>query len=473
MRRLWINGTAAEKTALSNDTFGIGHLTKGTSRSILASDDQSPTIGLERGALPLLRRGETHVTTPSQPNRHGAQDAADLIRSVALSSARLWEEVLERLGRVERAQVELATIVYRIQAQLPAGQSGYPDADESSVLAQPGNRSAIDSGSSWTEHHDEVTGFAGGAVAFDEVNAQTLSPAPPPPPAGFAPDPGAQIWPAASGFEDADSGVGAPPPPPPAGFASPDSDPFGDLFADRPAEPQLAPPAPDQAPPPPPGFGTVAVDASSGPAVPPPPPTTGFGGPVSDPALPPPPPGFGSAEAQLPPPPPGFGAVSDVDLPPPPPGFGSVFEATPPPPPPGFGPGSESSLPPPPPGFGAVSETELPTPPPGFAAPTQSDIPDFGSVPAVSHEPTSDNAGPAPLPAYGSTPKPSSGPQGFDMSDLSGPDAIGGQPAGVPEAPQAPLPPPPPGGFSAAPASGDDQPPITPDFFARAGRKRH
>jgi len=48
------------------------------------------------------------------------------------------------------------------------------------VLAQPGNRSAIDSGSSWTEHHDEVTGFAGGAVAFDEVNAQTLSPAPRP-----------------------------------------------------------------------------------------------------------------------------------------------------------------------------------------------------------------------------------------------------------------------------------------------------
>src|SRR5208283_545567 len=55
---------------------------------------------------------------PSDPR--GADETADLVRSVALSSARLSEEVIGRLGRLEQAQTELAQAVSQLQAGMPA-----------------------------------------------------------------------------------------------------------------------------------------------------------------------------------------------------------------------------------------------------------------------------------------------------------------------------------------------------------------
>jgi hypothetical protein len=56
----------------------------------------------------------------------GAGDATDLVRTVALTSARLWEEVLERLARVEESHAELRQAVAQLQASLPAGAGSGP-----------------------------------------------------------------------------------------------------------------------------------------------------------------------------------------------------------------------------------------------------------------------------------------------------------------------------------------------------------
>ncbi|HUZ10037.1 MAG TPA: hypothetical protein VMU76_07710 [Acidimicrobiales bacterium] len=63
------------------------------------------------------------MTTQNPHGSHPDNDTADLVRSVALSSARLWEEVLERLVRVERSQVELTQTLSRLQAALPSATS--------------------------------------------------------------------------------------------------------------------------------------------------------------------------------------------------------------------------------------------------------------------------------------------------------------------------------------------------------------
>ena len=84
-------------------------------------------------------------------DEYGQNDTADLVRSVALSSAKLWEEVFERLRRLEDAQSELRAMLGRIEAQLPAGQptaalaSGQPNAPTWPDRAiAPGEQSSID-----------------------------------------------------------------------------------------------------------------------------------------------------------------------------------------------------------------------------------------------------------------------------------------------------------------------------------------
>jgi hypothetical protein len=52
---------------------------------------------------------------------HEAEDSADLVRSVAISSAHLWEEVLERLVRVESSQAQLTQAMARLQGELASG----------------------------------------------------------------------------------------------------------------------------------------------------------------------------------------------------------------------------------------------------------------------------------------------------------------------------------------------------------------
>jgi hypothetical protein len=66
----------------------------------------------------------------------GPSDTSDLVRSVALSSARLWEEVIERLVRVERSQVQLARTVAEIQTALPM-TTGQPELMGASVCSTP------------------------------------------------------------------------------------------------------------------------------------------------------------------------------------------------------------------------------------------------------------------------------------------------------------------------------------------------
>ncbi len=56
-------------------------------------------------------------------DEYGQNDTADLVRSVALSSAKLWEEVFERLRHLEEAQAELRAMLGRIEGQLPSGSA--------------------------------------------------------------------------------------------------------------------------------------------------------------------------------------------------------------------------------------------------------------------------------------------------------------------------------------------------------------
>jgi hypothetical protein len=51
---------------------------------------------------------------------YGQDETSDLVRSLALSSAKLWEELFARLQRLEHAQLELRALVEKIDVALPA-----------------------------------------------------------------------------------------------------------------------------------------------------------------------------------------------------------------------------------------------------------------------------------------------------------------------------------------------------------------
>jgi hypothetical protein len=291
----------------------------------------------------------------------------------------------------------------------------------------------------------------------------------------------------APSLEDALSfGAGAasaePPPAPPPGFAFPAEAPppppgfsFGGGEPTPPhgftAGAELPPPPPgfdlgaDVLPPPPPGFGATSYvpppppGFSSGGDVPPPPPGFGLGSlsyesaPSSEwsavpdapaapsgfitSAVPPPPPGFGATADVPPPPPPGFSNGADAPLPPPPPGFGATADV--PPPPPGFSSGGDVP-PPPPPGFGATAD--VPPPPPGFSNGGQGVQPAPGRPTAFGASIANDAKDVLAI-------SNGAGPNGSTETEVV---AVGN-----------------------GNGRGDDSPPppITPDFFARAGRRRH
>ena len=60
------------------------------------------------------------ATQHPQGGSQGSDETAELVRSVALSSARLWEDFLERLARVERTQMELTEAISQLKGALPA-----------------------------------------------------------------------------------------------------------------------------------------------------------------------------------------------------------------------------------------------------------------------------------------------------------------------------------------------------------------
>ncbi|MHB1585042.1 MAG: hypothetical protein ACYC0E_14975, partial [Acidimicrobiales bacterium] len=151
---------------------------------------------------------------------------------------------------------------------------------------------------------------------------------------------------------------------------------------------------------------------------------------------PPPPAGFAGADFDFAPPPPPAGFAPDAG----PVAGGADFDFAPPPPPPAGFAGADFDFAPPP-----------PPPPAGFAA--------EGAEPPTQAVPVSSSLPPG---FAGVT---SSG--GFaDLAQATGPSAVapGGGVGPVPEMEGAPLPPPPPEATA--------EPPITPDFFARAGRRR-
>ena len=304
----------------------------------------------------------------------------------------------------------------------------------------------------------ELPGRISGAIADDAADVLAIGEGNvPPPPPGFTiigadqPAP-----PLAFEANEPESGL-APPPPPPPGFG----------FA---AEPTESPP------PPPPGFGIHALEtgltAPPPPGFEPPPPPPGFrfaaepaGAPPTPPPgfepPPPPPPGFGfgpDTADQPPPPPTGFGSAAeptDAPPPPPPPGFGFSLEPTdapPPPPPPGFGFGPDTADQPPP-GFGFSLEPadQPPPPPPGFEPPP----PGAGLGASPDHD-----ADAPPGFRIQAAAVPPNGPAGFSPGDFGADGPFGSGRHDREQAHQQ--------------GSDEDEtpPPITPDFFARAGRRR-
>ncbi|MGH9108052.1 MAG: hypothetical protein ACRDY3_01065 [Acidimicrobiales bacterium] len=497
---------------------------------------------------------------------HGAQgrdDAIDLVRSVALSSARLWEEVLERLARVEQSYAELRDAFGRFQNALPegpgsgpalgagtrwpaglgTGSAGPPGSDPGSPgpaifgaapgAPDPAQGAPGETAEAFGNDLPAAAHAARGLSAKDAVDLlfgddslfagehageEPVSLAPPaPPPPWSEPEPPYAVPADLAGTLDAVA-------PEPDGADAPGEwriDPGPGLEAPLGAViehgvrgaafPDLGdsrgwvrgddePPGGEAAPPPPP-FGFMPLDAGEaaapdfealiempGPATPPPPPagydTVGDLGDIWSqvPAMADPPPAFPSLPPP-PPPPPGFETVGDgggwsppapmpdppaapaPSPPPPPPAFPSL--PPPPPPPPGFetvgdgaswsspapmpDPPATPAPPPPPPGFGTVREPprHAPLPPPGFET--------VGEAPAP---------GPAPPPGFsvsGQTTAADPAPGTFPFGDVraSTPSPNGstrpatGAPAGPP-----------------AQEQGGEDVPITPDFFARAGRRR-
>ncbi len=341
------------------------------------------------------------MTTSNPSGSYGPDDSTDLVRSVALSSVRLWEEVLERLARVELAQAELTRSLARLQAELPTGAGA---ASLGPGIAAP--------------------------LAPPPPGLDTPPPphfvAPPPPPQGFGavppppPPPGFQSWPV-DAVAVANDDVTAPPPPPPPGFGPLDTGPLGAVHAaagfpgDHPVE--VPPVAGEEL-----ATGPVPVWSDSSP----PPPSDATAGPTPVDA------------GAIPPPPSGFQADFPVEPPPPPPGFQDGLPVEPPPPPP------------PPPGFDPLPSAgdDLSTVPAGFSPSDLSGLGAIGEPPpppgfATTAEPSAVPSAPPPGP-------PPSAPPGFSVAELSGSDAIGA-PEGMSTPEGAGAPPPPPG-FSAAAA---------------------
>ncbi|HLH47108.1 MAG TPA: hypothetical protein VKV25_08115, partial [Acidimicrobiales bacterium] len=440
--------------------------------------------------------------TPHGSDR--SDDTADLVRSVALSSARLWEEVLDRLERVEVSQRELAAQFAQFQSELPSGPR------QSSL--GPGTSRALDAGPSTPDGGGPAPGERRPVIGSGPevippvpsgVGARWRSPEPAgsfdalgdggddviPPPAG-----GQQRW-----ANDVAPGRDAAPAPAPPGPASALGDATPGALATG-GEPAAGEGAREGAPVASALLGThdapdMSIEWHPGGFAAPPPPPEGFAvtGPGADLLAPPPPPaGFAP-----PPPPAGFG-------PPPPPPSAQIESAAanpgggvlPPPPPPGFAfgePGPEAAtavtqpvpaepaLPHPPPLFfdEEVERSLIPPPPPpsppartepggepGWDWPAPGGVPAATSIPPPPPPPSPHLAPPPPPVApveVGAQPTeeswgdvraggvytPPPAPPGFSLDDLSGDTAIGAP------SPPPPPPPPPPPGFAVDPAAGE------------------
>ncbi len=144
--------------------------------------------------------------TMHDPYHEGQGDTADLVRSLALSSAKLWEELFDRLRRIELAQTELRELVGKMEVALP-GSSLNPALERGNAAADalpaageaPSFEDAVFGRSSTFGAPDADDGSQG--FSWDAPSGDADWTAPPP------------IWSA----DQVDFALGevAPPPPPP------------------------------------------------------------------------------------------------------------------------------------------------------------------------------------------------------------------------------------------------------------------
>ncbi|MHB1553281.1 MAG: hypothetical protein ACYCZP_04975 [Acidimicrobiales bacterium] len=406
---------------------------------------------------------------------YGQDETSDLVRSLALSSAKLWEELFARLRRLEDAQSELRGLVEKIDAALPAAlgsvgleRADHADRDAAGLLdALPATTHASSFESALTSARAQVADGANAIAAGGDADPvalpgrdaiaehQAVGPSAPGEPHDQEPAPA--LW-ALPGLP-LETAAGAPLDPPPAlptidtptPFVGADGadalavewhthtpevtdDPIiapGSMWADL--EPQLAPVGdPVQASDGGDRFGVV--DASHGlvtpPPVPPPPPL-GF-------HLGAPPPSVTGPPTAAPPPPP-----APFQPPPPPPARAPL---QPPPPPPGFVASAPPSAP-----TSVLPSAVQPAPHPGLGiAPPPPPPPGFAVVRPTEPARASVSLGQTDLAAPYSATDPRPGAEGAG----SGSEETGNRSGGSGEEPPRP-------------------PAITPDFFARAGRRRH
>ena len=407
---------------------------------------------------------------------YGQDETSDLVRSLALSSAKLWEELFARLRRLEHAQSELRGLVEKIDAALPAAlgsvgleRADHADRDAAGLLdALPATTHASSFESALTSARAQVADGANAIAAGGDTDPvalpgrdaiaehQGVGPSAPGEPHDQEPAPA--LW-ALPGLP-LETAAGAPLDPPPAlptidtptPFVGADGadalavewhthtpevtdDPIiapGSMWADL--EPQLAPvgdpvQASDGGDP----FGVV--DASHGlvtpPPVPPPPPL-GF-------HLGAPPPSVTGPPTAAPPPPPApFQPPPPAPPPAPPP-------LQPPPPPPGFVASAPPGVP-----TSVLPSAMQPTPHPGLGIAPPPPPPGFAVVRPTEPARASVSLGQTDVAVPYSATDPRPGAEGAG----SGSEETGNRSGGSGEEPPRP-------------------PAITPDFFARAGRRRH
>lgn len=373
--------------------------------------------------------------TMHDPYHDGQGDTADLVRSLALSSAKLWEELFDRLRRIELAQSELRELVAKIEVALPSASSSPELERGAGALPAAGLASTFEEalsggpyaalGDSGVEPSSESLGASGSLVAMGDLPSGTaegeLT-------SGFSwqvHDPEEQTdWTAPPPIWTADDVVfdlaEVPPPPPTVTFEGPVSSVTFEAPVSTAAFGLTAP-----------GPSPLAPLAPSAPserfAAPPPPPPAGF--------VPTPPTAYGFAPA-APPPPLGF-----APMPPPPVGFAPV-----PPPPVGLVPTAPTS------------------PPEGFTLSAAPPSDGFVSLP------------PAPPEGFAAAPPPPLGYSIVGSPSQAAPVAndVAGHPMVAEDTVQVPTVEGPPASAPASARAEPQSPPplITPDFFARAGRRR-
>lgn len=350
------------------------------------------------------------MTIHGQYGGDGQDETGDLVRSMALSSAKLWGELFERLDRLEQAQSELCELLSQLHVALPAQLDG-------TAIERGEQRAdrALAPGALTASFADVVTSMRPGAEAAmsDDEHATPV---------------GTETRYEVTDGPPGDGGHGAP-------LLGPQD--AGDLPLT--VEWHLGEPEPAEGALPP-----IWVSSQTGP----------------DPAHD----GPDAAHDDTPRPERFIGEPPPLSAPPP--------SAPPPPPPPPAG--FRADVPPPPTGF-RLGAPPAPAAPPGPAAPPP---------PAAPFPPTTPSSGPPP-PARLVTPPPP--PPGFRIVQ--------------PAAPRSPAPSGPhlsTNGQSNGQSNGrpdgstpdeetetrpfddprsEEEPPrppaITPDFFARAGRRRH